>query len=70
MNKKFRIKGKIYYIIEKLLNKDEDFINDMWKVKNTKDEEFTLIATNKYKVYTLYDDKNKKLFSVKHITEM
>lgn len=70
MNKKFRIKGKIYYIIEKLLNKDEDFINDMWKVKNTKGEEFTLIATNKYKVYTLYDDKNKKLFSVKHITEV
>lgn len=69
-NVKYRIKGKIYYFIERLPNKDEDFINEMWKMENTKKEQFILVMTNKYKVYTLYDSNSKKIVSVKHITEV
>ena len=69
-NIKYRIKGKIYYFIERLPNKDEDFINEMWKMENSTKEQFTLVMTNKYKVYTLYDSNSKKIVSVKHITEV
>ena len=67
---KFRIKGKIYYFIERLPNKDESFINEMWAIENSKKEKFTLVMTNKYKVFTLYDSNDKKVMSVKHITEI
>lgn len=67
---KFRIKGKTYYFIERLPNKDESFINEMWKMINPKKEEFTLVITNKYKRFTLYDESSKKIATVSHITEI
>ena len=67
---KYRIKGKIFYFIERLPNRDETFINEIWKMENTKKEQFTLIITNKYKCFTLYDTDEKKILTVKHITEI
>lgn len=67
---KFRIKGKTYYFIERLPNKDETFINEMWLMSNSKKENFTLVITNKYKRFTLYDSNSKKITTVTHITEL
>lgn len=65
--KKFRIQGKIYTLIEELPNNDPAIVKYIYKVKNSKKEEFTLIKSVKY--YTLYkgDKVFTKTYSIKEI---
>ena len=47
MSKKYRIRGKIYYFIKELPNKDTDFVKFMYEVQDTKKNIYTLIRTLK-----------------------
>lgn len=65
--KKFRIQGKVYTVVEELPNVDPSMIAFMYKIINSKKEEFTLIKA--YKKYTLYKDGKvfAKTYSIKEL---
>jgi hypothetical protein len=67
MSKKYRIRGKIYYFIKELPNKDTDFIKFMYEVQDTKKNIYTLIKT--LKRYALYKG-DKKILDTYSISEV
>ena len=59
---RYRIKGKIYYKISEETLKDDDYslADGIWRVQNTKGEEFRLLIARGGKRYTLYTADGSK----------
>jgi len=66
---KFKIRGKLYRVIEEIVSEDSSIVKHMYKVVDCSKQEYTLVESCKN--FTLYKDNKPilKTYSIKDLTD-